>query len=87
MHLRGQIAVLGSMLSRAALQLHDAVPETPQKFLLLSTHGKGFQVEDDICRISHPKAVCDGTVTLPLILGGFLHTSICVCLHPTGHMH
>ena len=79
-----KIAGQGSMLGRAGLQLHDTIPEPPHKLLLLSTHGKGFQVENDICCISHPKAVCDGTVTLPLILGGFLHAPICVCLHPKG---
>ena len=87
MQLHAQDTILGSMLGRAALQVFDAVPETPQKFLLLSTYGKGFQVEDDICCISHPKAICDGAVTLPLVLGSFLHTPVCVCLHPTGHTH
>lgn len=62
------------------MSILTALPEAPQKLFLLSSHRECLQIENDVCCIAHPKAVCGRTVALPLVLDGLLHAPVCVSL-------
>ena len=55
-------------------------PEAPQRLLLLDSDGEGFQTENDFSEVSHPQAVGSWAMVLPLVLDGFLHAPVCICL-------
>ena len=42
-----------------------------------------LQVQDDISQVVHPEAVSGWAMTLPRVLGGFLHSPVCVSLQDT----
>ncbi len=58
-------------------------PEIPQAFLLLGCHGELFEIEDDVSKVMHPKAVRGRAVALPCVPGSLLHTPVCVGLQQT----